>query len=346
MAEVRAGAGTRGSVMRNTFLAFALLAVVIWIGIAIGANARAPGVIGLAATVFGGLFAATLTVAIGGFLALKLAASQDAQDDVRPGATMTFPELAPALAELESRQRPVTRTAIERAAWRTPLGAALAVAAWSVLVLLGAPGGFLDFSGALLGGGLLAWGWTRMDASRDYARIHSQHVMDALVGGMGGLSWRAEASVDTARIRDAGVLPAFSDIRTAGEISGTVSGVSLSIASIQTTPPAGADKSARYTGLVVLIDAPHLGGASMEDLAAARPSAVALIGQLSTLPQLGKPTSSMAPGQLTIAVQEAAPRLFDPPTQPGSTAAAPRLARVRQVVEAARQIASALSANV
>ena len=72
------GNSERGA-MRAAFLAFVVLAAVIWVGIAIGANARTPGAVGLAATVFGGLFASILTVAIGGGIALKLGAAETTQ---------------------------------------------------------------------------------------------------------------------------------------------------------------------------------------------------------------------------------------------------------------------------
>ena len=87
--------------MRAAFLAFAVLASVMWIGIAIGANARTPGVVGLAATLFGGLFASVLTIAIGGAVALGLASVPARM--ARPPVDASDAALAPALVELEGR---------------------------------------------------------------------------------------------------------------------------------------------------------------------------------------------------------------------------------------------------
>jgi hypothetical protein len=331
-----------GRAMRTTFLAFAVLAVMVWIGIAIGANMRTPGVVGLAAAVFGGLLASVLTITIGGAIALKLGAGE-APQAARTETDTPYAELAPALVELETLQRPVVRRMQERAAWRAPLGASAGIALWSAIVALGAPGGVLDFSAVMLGGGLLGFGWAQVQASRENAAIYSQHAVDVLASGLGALNWRNTASVDLARLRKAGIVPVAASLKTTGELAGVHAGLSLRITPVETVPPSGADKSAAFKGLLVEIDAP--GAGAMEELVATRPLLRAQIDQLATLPHLGKPASAVVDGRLLLAIPETgAPRVFDAPSQPGSRAAAPGLARIHQVAGAVLHVADALAA--
>jgi hypothetical protein len=334
-----------GGAMRAAFLAFTVLAIVVWIGIAIGANTRTPGVVGLAATVFGGLFSAVLVIAIGGTIALKLGAGAPAPLPAAAATGTPFPELAPALAELEALQHPVAHRTIERAAWRAPLGAAAGIALWSVIVAMGAPGGVIDFAAVILGGALAGYGWALAQAARENADIYSQRAVDVLVGGLGAFNWRNAASVDLASVSRAGLLPVSSGTRTSGEVAGAHAGLAVRITPLETIPPSGADKTSAFKGLLVDITAPHLGAASMDELAAAMPAAPALIAQLSTLPQLGAARSAIVDGRLFLAIPETgAPRVFDPPSQPGAPLAAPRLARIRQVLGAVVHVADALAA--
>lgn len=343
--QAQAMESSGGGAMRAAFLAFAFLAVVVWIGIAIGANTRTPGVVGLAATVFGGLFASILTIAIGGAIALKLGAGAPPPLAARPVTDTPDPELAPALAELETLEHPVARRTVERAAWRAPLGASAGIALWSAIVAMGAPGGVFDFAAVMLGGSLAGYGWALAQGARENAATYSQRAVDVLVGGLGAFTWRKAASVDLARVSRAGLLPVGSGVKTSGEIAGAYAGLALRITPIATIPPSGADKTPVFKGLLVEITAPHLAVASMGDLAAAKPAVPALLAQLSTLPQLGSPRSAIADGRLLLAIPETgAPRVFDPPSQPGARHAAPRLARIRQVLGAVLHVADALAA--
>jgi hypothetical protein len=108
-------------------------------------------------------------------------------------------------------------------------------------------------------------------------------------------------------------------------------------------PPDGADKSTAFKGLLVEIDTPNL--RSMVELEAARPLVRTQIDQIATLPHLGKPASAVVDGRLMLAIPETgAPRVFDAPSQPGGRAAAPGLARIRQVAGAVLHVADALAA--
>jgi len=334
---------TKGAA-RAAFIAFLALAAMVWIGIAVGANVRAPGVVGLVGAVLGGFFAALLTAAIGGGIALKLASGAH---NTPPAAPDAFnPELAPALRALGEAQRPITKHMVEQAAWRTPAFAAAGVAAWSLLVLVGLPGGVLDFSLVLLLAGLAGYGLTRLQAWREQSDVYLQRGVGTLAGSMGNLVWRKATAIDLKALQAAGILPRAADSDATGEIAGTQSGVSIRIAPLSTRPPQGADKATApaFNGLLIEIEAPHLSVASMEALASVHPAVPVRIGQLAALPGLGAPVSAATGARILIAVPERAkPRLFASPLLPGSSAAAPRLARIRQLVAAVLHITDALA---
>lgn len=321
---------------RTAFIAFLLLATMVWIGIAVGANMRAPGIIGLAATVFGGLSAAVLTAAIGGWIALKIAAPDATTQHEGPPAD---PALAPALAELERLQAPVVRRMSEQAAWRMPVCAALGIALWCVIVMLGLLGGVPDFMAALIGGGMIGYAWAYLDANREHGAIYREKAVNTLAGAL-GLSWRKTSVFDLSRLRVAGApAPGAS---SHGELSGVHAGVEVRIAPVVVT---GVEKPAARSWLLIELESPAIRSAAMEDFAKDHAAAISQIDQLATLPGLGKPMCAVAPGRLTIAVPDTgSPAVFDPPREPGPAAASPRLSRVWQAASAVLQIADALSA--
>lgn len=330
---------------RSAFMAFAVLAVMVFAGIAVGANVRAPGVIGLAATVVGGLSAAVLTLAAGGLIALKLAATHAATPEID---TAGFdPALAPALADLATAQHPITRRMIERSSWRTPLFASAAIAAWSVLVLLGAPGGVFDFSIILLGGGLAGYGWSHREAARELADLYLQRGVNTLAATQAGLGWRKPAPVDLSRLRSDRVLVGAASLTSSGEIAGAHRGVALRIVPVKTRPlPDQASNAAgAFTGLLIELEAPHLNVASMEEAAIAWPRLAIRISHLGSIAGFGAPISGASSGRIAIALPETSrPRVFDPPSGAGAKAAAPRLMRVQQVIAAATSLADAVAA--
>lgn len=326
-------------------MAFLVLAAMVWIGIAVGANVRAPGVIGLAAAVFGGLSAAVLTLAIGGWVALKLAEAPQLAGDmpVPPGAD---PALAPALADLANVQQPITRRMVERSAWRTPLFASAAIAAWCVLVLLGASGGVFDFSIILLGGGLAGYGWSHREAARELSDAYLQHGVGTLAATQAGLSWRKATPIDLARLRSERVLVGAAEITSTGELAGAHRGISIRIAPIRTKPlPDQASSAAgAFTGLLIELDAPHLSVASMEAAASAYPRLAVRISQLSAIPGMGTATPAASGSRVSIAFAETArPRAFDPPSAPNAKTAAPRLSRISQIIAATLGLAEAIA---
>jgi hypothetical protein len=319
---------------RMAFIAFLLLATVLWIGIAIGANIRTPGIVGLLTTVVGGLCAATLTAAIGGWIALKLAQPQVEVDLTH--AEGGDPALAPALAEFARVREPVKRRMVERASVRMPVGAALGVAIWSGLVLLGAPGGFFDFSLVLLAGGLIGYAWARVEAARELGDAFLTRGVDTLAKRHGAFGWRGTTSVSHRWLA-----PGATKVETKGEIAGVRNGVQVRIAPVKAS---GANGQAGFTGLAIELESSRLTAASMEELARDRPDVIARVDQLATLPGIGRPTCAAGAGKLSIAAPEAMrPLVFDAPG-PGAGAAAARLARIEQVMRAVLQVADAVAA--
>lgn len=331
---------------RAAFIAFAILAVMVWVGIAVGANVRAPGVIGLAATVVGGLSAAVLTLAVGGLIALKLAeAPRETEATHEAGGDAA---LAPALAAVANAQRPIMRRMVERSAWRTPLFAAVAVAAWCVLVLLGASGGVFDFSIILLGGGLAGYGWSHREAAGELADIYLQRGIGTLAAQQDDLVWRKPTRIDLARLRNERVLPPASEVASIGEIAGTHRGIAIRIAPIRTKSPP--DKASAtdgpFTGVLIELEAPHMSVSSTEEAATAYPRLGIRISQLGAMPGFGTPASGAAGGRVSIAMPETArPRVFDTPSSGDAKAAARRLARIRDVIAAATGLADAMLAQ-
>ncbi len=330
---------------RTALIAFLLLATVIWIGIAVGANTRTPGIVGLAAAIFGGLFSAVLTAAIGGWIALKLAQP----DSARPRAdeiALADPALAPALSDLDRLLRPIVRQRVERAAWRAPVGASIGVAIWSALVLVGAPGGVFDFMAVILVGGLAGYVWSQREASAEAAAAYSGRPIETLASNSGGFAWHRTTTGDASRLRASGVVRGAGAMETGGEIAGLRNGVAIRIIPAKARS-SGAGETSDFTGLLIELETPRVTAGSMEQLAAANPHAVALIDQIATLPGLGKPTCAVGEGRLTLAVPETMKlRIFDPPADASVRAAAPQLARIRQMIGAITPIADALAPNL
>lgn len=173
--------------------------VIAWIGIAVAANARAPGLIGVATSVIGG-FVALLIAAIGGGIALKLSEPRApemapvtpnpvtpntvAQND-EPGG-----EMRAILTDLEVYRRDIFQQVVELSAWRIPACAGVGLCLWTLLALAGAPGGALDFVLVMIFGGLVGYIWSIQEQSREYQKVYRERVMPRLAASFGEITWR------------------------------------------------------------------------------------------------------------------------------------------------------------
>jgi hypothetical protein len=227
--------------------------------------------------------------------------------------------------------------------------AAVAVAAWCILVVLGASGGVFDFSIILLGGGLAGYGWSHREAARDMSEIYLRRGVNTLAATQGDLVWRTATPIDLPRLRSERVLTGAAELSSTGEIAGTYHGVSIRIAPIRTKPlpDQSASAAGAFTGLLIELDAPHLVFASMEEAATAYPRLAVRISQLSAMQGLGAPASAASGSRVWIAVPETSrPRVFDPVSNAGAKAAAPRLARIRDLIAAVNGLADAIARPV
>ena len=101
---------------RVVFTAFLGLAAIAWIGIAVAANSRTPGVVGLATAVFGGFFVALLIAAVGGWIAIKLCVPPKPHLPEVMGVDEVGGEMHAILTDLEMYRQDISRQVKERSA--------------------------------------------------------------------------------------------------------------------------------------------------------------------------------------------------------------------------------------
>lgn len=120
---------------RVVFTAFLGLAAIAWIGIAVAANSRTPGVVGLATAVFGGFFVALLIAAVGGWIAINLSVPPKPHLPEVMGVDEIGGEMHAILTDLEMYRQDISRQVKERSAWRVPACAGVGLCAWTLLAL-------------------------------------------------------------------------------------------------------------------------------------------------------------------------------------------------------------------
>ena len=219
---------------RVVFIAFLGLAAIAWIGIAVAANSRTPGLIGFATSVFGGFFVALLIAAVGGGIALKL--SEPKKAELLPpvmSADELGGEMHAILADLEGYRQHVSQQVIERSAWRVPACAGVGLCAWTLLALTGAPGGAMDFVAVMAVGGLVGYLWSVKELSQQYSKLYRERVLPRLAASFGEITWRNAVMPDLSRLKAERIFRAFGEAHATNELAGTYRGLPISIVELK-----------------------------------------------------------------------------------------------------------------
>ncbi len=337
---------------RVVFIAFVGLAAIAWIGIAVGANARTPGLVGLATSVFGGFFVALLIAAVGGCIALKLSEQRPRPRPLMPSDGDRGPEMHAIFNDVEAYRQNVVRQSLERTAWRAPACAAVGLCAWTLIAMAGAPVGALDFVAVMIGGGLVGYGWSLQEAARQYAKTWRERVLPRLAASFGEITWRPPVMPDLSRLRNSGLFPAFREAKAANELAGTHRGIAVNIVDLHLAA-SGDDKKAppAFTGLVADINLRREDStipATVEGVAAldsAHPGLQQRIDRLAALEGFGRPRAVASANRLTIALPRTAreSQFRTPPF--GNAAAGPdALVRLRAAIASLLEVAETLGA--
>lgn len=226
---------------RVVFIAFLGLAAIAWIGIAVSANARMPGIVGVVTAIFGGFFLAVLIAAVGGWIALKLSEPRVAARPVATGAE--GPEISAMLADLETERLETVRQLQERSAWRMPACAAVGLCAWTLLALAGAPGGPVDFVIVMILGGVAGYVWSSREQTRQYSQFYTQRVLPRLAASFGEITWRPAVMPDLQKLRDEQIFNTFVSATAGAELAGTYRGLAVHIVELKLDAPSDGKKS-------------------------------------------------------------------------------------------------------
>lgn len=241
---------------RVVFIAFLGLAAIAWIGIAVAANSRTPGLIGFATSVFGGFFVALLIAAVGGGIALKL--SEPKKAELLPpvmSADELGGEMHAILADLEGYRQHVSQQVIERSAWRVPACAGVGLCAWTLLALTGAPGGAMDFIAVMAVGGLVGYLWSVKELSQQYSKLYRERVLPRLAASFGEITWRDAVMPDLSRLKAERIFRAFGEAHATNELAGTYRGLPISIVELKLMSAEEKKKDeAVFDGLLIDID--------------------------------------------------------------------------------------------
>lgn len=269
---------------RVVFIAYIGLAVIAWIGIAVAANARAPGLIGVATSVIGGFFVALLIAAIGGGIALKLSeprAAEMAPVTPNPVTPNDEPggEMRAILTDLEAYRRDIFQQVVELSAWRIPACAGVGLCLWTLLALAGAPGGALDFVLVMIFGGLVGYIWSIQEQSREYQKVYRERVMPRLAASFGEITWRNAVMPDLARLKDEHVFQSYGEVRATNELAGTYRGLPINIVELKLMSPDENQKAPVFDGLLIDIDLRRDTGATTAALSDAAPRTNAADGK-------------------------------------------------------------------
>jgi len=235
---------------RVVFIAFLGLAAIAWIGIAVSANARMPGIVGVVTAIFGGFFLAVLIAAVGGWIALKLSEPRVTARPAPSGAE--GPEVSAMLADLETERLETVRQLQERSAWRMPACAAVGLCVWTLLALGGAPGGPVDFVVVMILGAIAGYVWSSREQARQYSQFYTQRVLPRLAASFGEITWRPAVMPDLHKLREEQVFPTFVSAAAGAELAGTYRGLAVHIVELKLDAPSDGKKTkTAFDGLLI-----------------------------------------------------------------------------------------------
>jgi len=218
---------------RVVFTAFLGLAAIAWIGIAVAANSRTPGVVGLATAVFGGFFVALLIAAVGGWIAINLSVPPKPHLPEVMGVDEIGGEMHAILTDLEMYRQDISRQVKERSAWRVPACAGVGLCAWTLLALTGAPGDTMDFIVVIIVGGFVGYFWSMHELSLQYDKLYRERVLPRLAASFGEITWRNAVMPDLARLKAEHVFRNFGEARATNELAGTYRGLPINIVELK-----------------------------------------------------------------------------------------------------------------
>lgn len=248
---------------RVVFIAFLGLAAIAWIGIAVSANARMPGIVGMVTAIFGGFFLAVLIAAIGGWIALKLSEPYAAPRTM--AADGLGSEMSAILFDLEAERQEAMRQVKERSAWRMPACAAVGLCIWTLLALVGAPGGLLDFVVVMLLGAIAGYAWSSREQAREYTAFYTGRILPRLAASFGEITLRPAVMPDLNKLRTEQVFRTFVSASAGAELAGTYRGLAVHIVELKLEAPTADGKKSEsvFDGLLIDIGLKHDAGAAV-----------------------------------------------------------------------------------
>ena len=235
---------------RVVFVAFLGLAAIAWIGIAVAANARTPGIVGLMTAIFGGFFVALLIAAVGGGVALKLSEPVKRRLQHALGDGLD-PETAVIVSDLEVHRVDIVRQVQERSAWRVPACAAVGLCLWTLAALVGAPGGVADFVIVMLIGGVIGYLWSSRELAKQYTRLYRQRILPRLAASFGEITWRPAVMPDIERLKAEHVFRVHGGAHAENELAGTYRGLPIHIVELKLDNPDKQKDGPVFDGLLI-----------------------------------------------------------------------------------------------
>jgi hypothetical protein len=239
----------------GAFTAFAVLAVVAGLALAITTIVRRPDWEGVLGGLFGGFFVALLIMGGGAWVVIWLA-SAPKRPDTAGGAELEA-SLGDVLAELEKSRLETIAQINKRAFWRVPLCVAGGIGVWILGQFTDEPGDLFDFAAMGIVAGIMGYVWASMSLSNQYARLYKEHVLPRLAATFGDLSYRPAVMPDMEMLRAEHVFRKFDSASADDEIFGTHRSLPLRIVELKLESGSGKDRSTVFNGLLVTIDLPR-----------------------------------------------------------------------------------------